>query len=189
MRPTILFRLITLALLFGSPSLRLPAQDQSAGDVAAAARKAREQQKASPKPAKVFTNDDFPAVNTNASPSTPAEASAENKKEGTLNTQEKDLENDPKSEVYWRKRFQKIHDRIATAEKELDVLQRELNVNQVQYYPDPQKTLAQEYTRADIQEKTVKIDAKKKEIESLKQELSNLQDDLRKAGGDPGWAR
>jgi hypothetical protein len=37
--------------------------------------------------------------------------------------------------------------------------------------------------------KTSKIDAKKKEIEQLKQSFSDLEDDLRKSGGDPGWAR
>jgi hypothetical protein len=71
----------------------------------------------------------------------------------------------------------------------LDVLQRELDKNQVQYYNDPQKALMQEYNRSDIGEKTAKIDAKKKEIEALKQRLSDMEDDLRKAGGDPGWAR
>jgi len=186
---SIAFRLIALVLLCAAGAVRLPAQEQSSDDVAAAARKAREQQKTTPKPTKVFTNDDIPSANPTAPGTSSAAAKTEDKKEATVGTGEKDSENDPKSEAYWRKRFQKIHDQIAEAEKELNVMQRELNVNQVQYYPDPQKTLAQEYTRSDIQEKTVKIDAKKKEIEGLKQELSNLEDDLRKAGGDPGWAR
>jgi SMC interacting uncharacterized protein involved in chromosome segregation len=82
-----------------------------------------------------------------------------------------------------------MHDKLSTAEKELDVLQRELNKDQVQYYADPQKALTQQYDRSDINEKTSKIDAKKKEIENLKQQISDLEDELRKSGGDPGWAR
>ena len=69
------------------------------------------------------------------------------------------------------------------------MLQRELEKDQVQYYPDPQKALMQQHDRSDINDKTAKIDAKKKEIEDLKQQLSDMEDELRKAGGDPGWAR
>jgi predicted RNase H-like nuclease (RuvC/YqgF family) len=78
---------------------------------------------------------------------------------------------------------------LAKAEKELDVLQRELDKNQVQYYSDPQKALIQQHDRSDINDHQAKIDAKKKEIDSLNQELANLEDELRKAGGNPGWAR
>ena len=106
-----------------------------------------------------------------------------------ISPDEKDAENDPKSEAYWRKRFQTIRDKIDTAQKELDILQRELDKDQVQYYSDPQKALMQQYNRSDINDKTAKIDAKKKEIDGLNQQLTDLEDDLRKAGGDPGWAR
>ena len=96
---------------------------------------------------------------------------------------------DPKSEAYWRKKFKAVRDKIANSEKELDVLQRELNKDQVQYYNDPQKALMQQYDRKDINERTAKVDAKKKEIEDLKKQMSDMEDELRKAGGDPGWAR
>jgi chromosome segregation ATPase len=102
---------------------------------------------------------------------------------------EKKEEDDPKSEAYWRKRFGARRDKLAQAEQELNVLQRELDTNQVQYYSDPQKAMMQQHDRSDINEQTSKIDAKKREIESLKQQLSDMEDDLRKAGGDPGWAR
>ena len=82
-----------------------------------------------------------------------------------------------------------MRDKIAQSEKELDLLQRELEKAQVQYYPDPQKALMEQNSRKDINQTTSKIDAKKKEIEQLKQSFSDLEDDLRKAGGDPGWAR
>ena len=59
-------------------------------------------------------------------------------------------------------------------EKELDILQREDNKAQVQYYSDPQKALAEQYTRKDINDHDAKIAAKKKEINQLKQRISYI---------------
>jgi len=193
MRLSIVFRLAALAAILALTAFSLPAQDQASDDVAAAARRAREQQKNAPAPKKVITNDDMPSPKT----STPASDASAPKGEdqqnpaqaATASTDDKAAENDPKSEAYWRKRFQKMHDKLDESEKELDVLQRELEKAQVQYYPDPQKALMQQNSRSDINDKTAKIDAKKKEIDDLKQQLSDMEDDLRKAGGDPGWAR
>ena len=58
----------------------------------------------------------------------------------------------------------------------------------MQYYSDPQKALAEQYTRKDINEHDAKIAAKKKEIEQIKQRIADMEDALRKSGGDPGWA-
>ncbi len=185
MRLTTFLRLVAV---FGFIAFSLPAQDQSSDDVAAAARKAREQLKNAPAPKKVITNDDIPAAKTSAAPSDTASPKAEAQPDSAQGD-DKAAENDPKSEVYWRKRFQKLHDKLDASEKELDVLQRELDKNQVQYYSDPQTALMQQNNRSDINDKTAKIDAKKKEIESIKQQISDLEDELRKAGGDPGWAR
>ncbi len=174
-------------------TLSTPAQDpssqQSADPMADAARKARAEQKNAPKPKKVFTNDDIapaqvskPADSKTSSASAGADATSKDDKDAAA-------ENDPKSEKYWRKRFSKAREKLANAEREADVLQRELNKNEVQYYTDPQKALMEQYSRKDINDAQAKLDAKKKEIESLKQQISDLEDELRKAGGDPGWAR
>ncbi|MGC2724093.1 MAG: hypothetical protein WA224_09030, partial [Candidatus Acidiferrales bacterium] len=72
---------------------------------------------------------------------------------------------------------------------ELDIMQRELGVLDVQYYNDPVKAMQQGYTRSDIDEKTAKIDAKKKQIEADGQAISDAEEELRRSGGDPGWAR
>ena len=192
---TALIRFAALASLLGLAALSAPAQDPGNQDVAAAARRSREQQKTAAKPAKVVTNDDFPSPPApTTAPASDTKATAEGKQDADKPSAEQEAENDPKSndpksEVYWRKRFRKLHDKLAQSEKELDILQRELDKNQVQYYSDPQKALVQQHDRADINEGTAKIDAKKKEIESLKQQLSDLEDELRKAGGDSGWAR
>ena len=73
-------------------------------------------------------------------------------------------------------------------QKELDVLQREANKAETQYYPDPQKALQEQYTRKEILDKDTKIAAKKQELAETRQQISDLEDQLRKAGGDPGWA-
>ena len=186
MRVRTLIRLSVIALAMGLAALATPAQEQSSDDVAAAARKAREQQKNTPKAKKVLTNDDIPSTNTNATEATEKKPEGQ---EGLSQAGKDNAENDPKSEAYWRKRFKTARDKLAESEKELDLLQRELDKDQLQYYPDPQKALMQQHDRTDINEKTAKIEGKKKEIESLKQQLSDMEDELRKAGGDPGWAR
>jgi len=161
---------------------------QQTGDpVADAARKAREAKKNAAKPKKVFTEDDV-------KPATAQAAQATGTGAGTaVSTVQKPEEagqtEDPNGEKAWRKKFSEQRAKIEKAEKELDVLQRELEKAQVQYYPDPQKALTEQNNRAEINDKTAKIDAKKKEIDQLKQELDDLEAQLRKSGGDPGWAR
>jgi peptidoglycan hydrolase CwlO-like protein len=49
--------------------------------------------------------------------------------------------------------------------------------------------MTEQNTRKEVNDKLAKIDAKKQEITQLKQGLDDLEDQLRKSGGDPGWAR
>jgi len=197
MHTSAIWRISALSALLGVAAFTASAQQDSAqpptGDpVADAARKARSEQKTAPKPKKVFTNDDIPSA---APPPPPPATDAANKNAPQQQTDDlsakKSLDpaDDPKTQAYWSKRAKKLRDKLATAEQELDVLQRELNKDQVQYYPDPQKALTQQYNRSDINEKTAKVDAKKAEVESLKQQVADLEDAVRKAGGDPGWVR
>jgi chromosome segregation ATPase len=180
---------------------RQPSQDtsqQPADDpVAEAARKAREHKKEAPKPKKVYTNDDVSTSAASAAPataaaktddaakSTPAEANAE----ATADAAKGDKNADKNSEAAWRKRFKEAREKLAQTEKELDILQREVNKAQTQFYSDPQKALSEQYTRKNINEHDTQIAAKKEEVAQLKQQLSDLEDELRKSGGDIGWSR
>jgi hypothetical protein len=94
-----------------------------------------------------------------------------------------------KDQQYWRKRFADAYYPLRMAEKELDVMQRELNVNSVQYYADPNKALREQYSRREINARRQKIEEKKLGIKKLREALSDLEDELRHAGGNPGWAR
>ena len=163
---------------------------QQTGDpVADAARKAREAKKDAPKPKKVYTDDDVKTTTPDASatgtPGNPAGANPATQQAGG----DAGKNDDPNGEAAWRKRFKEAHDKVARAETELDVLQRELDRSQVQYYSDPQKAMTEQNNRAEINDKTAKIAAKKAEIEQLKKATDDLEDQLRKSGGDPGWAR
>jgi len=189
--------------------LSAAAHQQTGDPVADAARKAREAKKDTTKPKKVYTDDDVKSAPTPAAPaaapvdatgttaSTAAPAPGDATKstaavktgDATAKTGEATPTEDPNGESAWRKKFQAQRDKIAKAEKELDLLGRELEKAQVEYYPDPQKALKQQNTRADINAINAKIDAKRKEIDQLRQGLDDLEDQLRKSGGDPGWAR
>jgi len=193
MHSSALLRISALSALLAVAAFTAPAQQDSTqaptGDpVADAARKARAEQKTTPKPKKVFTNDDIPSAAPPPAPATNKNAAQQ--QAGDQSAQKAtDPEDDPKTEAYWRKRSKKLRAKLATAEQELDVLQRELSKDQVQYYPDPQKALMEQYNRSDINAKTAKVDAKKAEVETLKQQVADLEDAVRKAGGDPGWVR
>jgi hypothetical protein len=156
------------------------AKTQSLAD---AARKAREAQKNAPKAPMVFTNDNIPmsstgvsvvgqASSSDQSASSSAPAAADNNDEAT-----------------WRKRFADARHKVDQDSAELSVLQREMGELNVQYYPDPTQALMQSVTREDLTKKQAAIDAKQKQLDADKQALSDLEDELRKAGGDPAWAR
>ncbi len=185
--------LAATAVLLCSLPVALRAQDASSTDpVADAARRSREAKRNAPKSRKVYTDDDV--VHTKPAPAavaTPADATGTAVAPGTVPTGAAAVpaNSSPNAEAAWRKRFQDQRDKIARAEKELDILQRETQKAQIQYYPDPQKALNEQYTRKEINDKEAKVDAKRQEIAQLKQGLSDLEDELRKAGGDSGWSR
>jgi hypothetical protein len=167
---------------------------QSTGDaVADAARKAREQKKDAPKPKKVFTDDDVkPASSSETQPAANGAASGTQNPDGgtqAAGATGAAASGGKNDEASWRKKFQEQRDKIAQAEKELDLLEREGDKAQVQYYADPQKAMNEQLTRKDINDHNAKIEEKKKQIAQLKQQMDDMEEALRKSGGDPGWAR
>jgi DNA repair exonuclease SbcCD ATPase subunit len=163
--------------------------------LAEAARKAREQKREAPKAAKVFTNDNIPTAGGISSVGAQAEAApaggetgATGTGQGAANTENPAGAAAPSAEKTWRERFAKLHHKLDQDQADLDVMQRELGVLNTQYYSDPMKTLQQSVSREDINKKTAGIEAKKKQIEDDKKAIADAQDELRKSGGDPGWA-
>jgi len=165
--------------------------------VAEAARKAQADKKKQPKAAKTFTNDDVGSLTGNVNvvgilPPPPANGEPSDK---TTATSEKTADKsaapkeEAKGEAYWRKRFAEAHQKLELAQKELDVMQRELNLLQMQYYSDPAKAMSEQHDRKEINGKQDAIEKKKAEVEQLKQNVADLEEELRRSGGDPGWAR
>jgi cell division protein FtsL len=183
---------LSCGILFCSLTLVARQQDnsQQTGDpIADAARRAREAKQNAPKPHKVYTDDDVSKPKPAPPAATGDSATTQEPATGASANTAAPADQDAKTEAAWRQRFKEQREKISRAEKELDILQRETQKAEIQYYPDPQKAMNEQYTRKEINDKDAKIEAKRKEIAQLKQGLSDLEDALRKAGGDPGWAR
>lgn len=198
-------QLVFVVLLIASGMSIGRAQDNSAtssgspsASLGDAARKVRAQKKDSSKPAKVFTNDDLgglrgtisvignqpaPADGTATTSDKPAEKTAEKKAPSGDPKKES-----AKDEAGWRAKFAAARKILAQDTKELDVLQREYNLKLQQYSQDPNWAMHQQNSREDINKTQSEIEAKKQDIEKDKQSLADLQDELRKSGGEAGWA-
>ena len=188
--------------IFGAIAIILLAGPMTTGQaqefIVEAAKKARAQKKAAPK-GPVFTNDNIENVRGTvnvvgtvpAPPADVADKTAGEEKAEAAKPAAKDDKAAPvvKDEAYWRKRFAEARKQLADAEKEADILQRELNLQNQQYDSDPNKALQEQYSRKQINDLRQKIDEKKAEVARLKQGISDLEDEMRAAGGEPGWAR
>jgi hypothetical protein len=153
--------------------------------VAEASRKAREKAKTNAAPAKkTYTNDNVSGLRVNQ-----ISVLAENPNNVKDAAPDEAKPAEPKKdEAYWKKRFADLRTKLSIAQKDLDVSQRELNLLQTQYYADPNKALQQQLTRDDINAKTAKVDEKKQQVADLTQAIEDLKDEMRHAGGEPGWA-
>jgi len=174
-----------------SPAGRAQDSQTSQPSVADAARKARAQQKMEAKGGKVFTDDDVANLKGQISvvgvePTPPPAAAATAGPAATAPAKGKAAA--VKDEAYWRKRFADARRRLADDSKELDVLQREFNLKQVQFYSNPNVALREQYSRKDLDDTQAEINAKKQDVDKDNQAINDMQDELRTSGGEPGWA-
>lgn len=190
-------RLILLALgcaMVAVPAYLAARQDQSQDSVADAARKAQAAKKNAPKAKMTIDNDNLGTLTgaVNVVGETPAPSDDQAKKAAPDDKTPKagaPGEKQPaKDEAYWRQKFADANKKLADDAHELDITQREYNLKQQQFYTDPMAALKQDYSRQDLNDTKTKIDQKTADVAQDKSDISNLEDDLRKAGGDPGWA-
>jgi len=175
------------ALALGCATLVAPAflaaqQDQES--VADAARKARAEKKKAPPAKMVLDNDTLDTLKgtinvVGSAPSADQNNSADNAQKPKASA---------KDEAYWRQKFADANKKLADDSKELDIAQRERNLNEEQFYANPMAGLKQEYSRQDLNDQKAKIDDLTAKVAQDKADVSNLEDELRQAGGDPGWA-
>jgi hypothetical protein len=161
-------------------------QDVSLGE---AARRIREQGKNRPS-GKVITNEDIGNLKGTVSivgtePPAPVDASKEPAGAAATAAPKGEV----KDEAYWRTKFADARKLLASDTKELDVLQREYNLKEQQFYSNPNVALREQNSRADLNKTRDAIETKKTDVEKDKQAISTLEDDLRHSGGEPGWAR
>jgi hypothetical protein len=161
------------------PCPQAATQEPSLGEKARELRAKASQE--SKKPAKVYTNDDLRAGGegisvlgggpTASAPSVPPEAGGK------------------RDQKYYRQKMAELQGRLDLHRRELDVIQQKLDINQLQYYPDPYQTLKQEYSRSDINRLQREVEAKTQQVKADEQAIADLQTELRLSGGDPGWLR
>ena len=191
-KASMLVAALCMAWLSAAARQQDSSQQQTGDPVADAARKAREKKKDAPKPKKIYTDDDVKKSAPEPAPGVAGgtvDATAVQAAGGSAKTGDATKTEDPNGQAAWRRRFQAQRDKIAKLMKELDILGRELEKAQMAYYPDPQKAMTQQNSRTEINAINAKIDAKKKEVAELQQGLDDMEEQLRKSGGDPGWAR
>ena len=203
----VLLTAVVSALLLPTTMLVLPGHAQES--VADAARKAQAEKKPSAKPAAVLTNDNLDSLKGTISvvgeaPAPPADqasdekadkadkgktaADAKGKAPGKDDKAADDKKSAEKGADYWRQTFTDARKKLADDAHELDILQRDYNLKQQQYYSDPNQAMRQQYTRQDLTDTKSQIDDKTAAVAADKQAISDLEDQLRQAGGEPGWA-
>ena len=172
--------------------------------VAEAARRNREQAQAEKTPPRLYTNADIEALGgTIGTPDNGPEEQRQVEFErppqlGSERAQQVESERAQSEEriagrdaeeKFWRKRFADLRRDIEDTEKEIDILQRELGVASVQYYPQPIVALREQYSREEINGKIGMITEKRLELGILREQLSSLEDQLRRSGAPSGWSR
>lgn len=152
-------------------------EQESLGDLA---RELKKERATEPRqPVKVYTNQNIPAGDAGLSIVGPPEVSGS----------EASVQGPRHGEDYYREKMAELEQRLDTDKRELSVMQQHLNVNQLQYYPDPTKALEQQYSRSDIHKGQQDVDAKQKQVVADEQAIRDLEDQLRRDGGEPGWLR
>ncbi|MBZ5513998.1 MAG: hypothetical protein LAN62_03975 [Acidobacteriia bacterium] len=177
-------------------SAQTPGQSASLGDLA---KKLKSERAASGKSVRVFTNDNLPRgpasggisivgsmSPTTPTPPAPAAGEAAAGPASTASTEESPATHDEK---YYRDKMAELRSRLELHERELGILQQKQSQGEVQYYPDPNKTLQQEYSRSDINKRNDEIAKKQAQIDEDKRAMQDLQDQLRREGAPSGWLR
>jgi chromosome segregation ATPase len=167
-----------------APTLVKARQNQES--VAEAARKAQAAKKTAPKAKMVIDNDNLDTLT--GAVSVVGQEPAPPETDQTKTAAPTEVKKGPvKDEAYWRNKFADANKKLTDDAHELDILQREYNLKEQQYYSDPNTAMLQGYNRQDLTDTKTQIDEKTAAVAADKQAISDLEDELRQAGGDPGW--
>ena len=174
-----------LFVLFAAATLRA-AQQPSLADVA---KKEEERRKATPQPAKVYTNKDLGAPIVGGSASSAAGKDDKSKDaEGKDAKDAKDAPKEEKGQAFWAGRMKTLRDKLAQDETFMDAVQTKINALTTDFVnrDDPAQRAVIEQNR---QKSLAELDRLKTAIEADKKAITDLEDEARKAGVPPGWLR
>ena len=177
---------LLLLLIF---ALNSPAQS-----IADAARKERARQKQTRSTA-IYTNGTATIVAPAPSAQTPSSAAstkAPTKKEEITPAPSKAVgptDNQGRDETYWRGVFQKARDDVKNAEVKVQLLDLKLKDLNMQYLRQSDVYNRENRLGPEITATQRDLDAARVDAEKAKQKILDLEQDLRRAGGLPGWAR
>jgi hypothetical protein len=182
------FRVIAPILLIACALARAVAQQQisdqaSLGELAREQRAERAHENLADVP--LYTNDNLPASSTglgeigNTNSSTTAGAVNPLAAEERTAAQQKF--------AALRYELSEATKRYALHQQELTVLEQKLGQNNMQYYPDPNQTLTQEYSRSDINTLVTEMNQKKAQVASDQQLVGMLEREVQAAEARWGW--
>lgn len=157
------------------------------------ARQQRARKAQQGKAVKVFTNHQL----SRPSSSRPATRAAEAQKpEGeeqmdAADTTEAESAREERArlEKEYREKFAQLREELSFEERKLDVMQRELNLMQIQYYSDPNVAMREQHERGEINQRMQDLEAQKAAVEQKKATITALEEELRREGLPVGWSR
>lgn len=89
--------------------------------------------------------------------------------------------------AYLRSQLSRLEEHLQLHQREVSVLQQQLNQNSMEWSPNPNETLRQEYSRQNVTGLAAKIDQKKQQIANDQKEIQALQDELQRDQSRFGW--
>ncbi len=197
MRPLSILKVLLILVTAAGSAVALNAQQPaspqpSLGDLA---RKLKAQRaKTGKKPPTVFTNDNVSSQpSQEAAPTEATTAAPAGTQPEIAATPPGPSSASPSGEVhdekYFRGRMKELQDKLDQHRRQLEVLTQKGAQNQMQFYPDPNKALLQEYSRSDINKLNSDADKKRMEIEADEKAIDDLREQLRREGGSAAWLR
>ncbi len=180
------YAVLTVILVGATPGFARPADQAQALDqianppsVVSVAKKLQKQRANLPAgQVPVFTNSNLPASNGGGAGVIKPQTLPHSKPNGEMMEQA----------AYLRHQLAVARARLEMDSREAAVLEQQLAQNQIQYYPNPNQTLMQEYTRQDIHDKRAELDAKKQQVTEDQQAVDQLQEKLSQLQEQLSWA-
>lgn len=160
------------------------------------ARQQRARKEQQGKAVKVFTNDQI-SRSSSSRPATPAAEAQKPEGEEQMDaadtteagTAESAREERARLDKEYRDKFAQLREELSYEERKLDVMQRELNLMQVQYYSDPNVAMREQHERGEINQRVQDMETQRAVVEQKKAAITALEEELRREGLPVGWSR